>query len=388
MKAVRLFLIGFFLFCGVFEVSAKKNDFKVNAKVDQRVELMSIVARLADYQEYKNNQFKSYAEDVDKHFAKHKNHPVIKLAIKLRKENGVSYDAVASMAVHLKSDLTPKLQFSDVAPDSRWGRKDALHFTKLLRDFYKDADCKEFFKSHADTYKTVENRFQKLLTKVDFDWYKRFYGEVPNGSFNLYIGLLNGGGNFGPKVVYPNEEEDLYAIIGAWQMDKEGIPIFNDRNLPTIIHEYNHSFINHLVRANYDELKTSGEQVYAPVADKMIKLAYGNWETTMLESLVRSAVIRYLIEHDEKLAKRALESDRARGFIWIKELSVLMGIYENNRKNHPTFRSFMPFVIAYYADLAKRIDKKLNILKKANHKLLQLRNLKMVLSRLIQKSRK
>ena len=73
------------LLCGVFlllaadqmkaqtsvalEPTKNSESHAVAAKVDQRVELMSIVARLAGYEEYVNNQFKSYAADVDSYFA-------------------------------------------------------------------------------------------------------------------------------------------------------------------------------------------------------------------------------------------------------------------------------------------------------------------------------
>src|SRR5262245_1232208 len=69
----------------------------VIAKVDTRVELMSVIARLAGFQEYVRNEFKLYADDVDKHFGKHKQHPAVQFAVKIRQSNGVSFDAVMSM---------------------------------------------------------------------------------------------------------------------------------------------------------------------------------------------------------------------------------------------------------------------------------------------------
>lgn len=349
---------------GVFamQTSTDKSTeaFAIQAKVDRRVELLSIVARLAGYEEYVHDDFKIYADDVDKHFEKYKEHPVIKFAEKIRSSNSIGFDAVMSMAVHLNPPpaLTPRVPFSDQKPDKRWGKETAEEFTKLLQQFYKDADCESFFLSHASLYKTAQDRFQQLLNTVDFGWYKRFYGEVPNGTFNLYIGLLNGGGNFGPKVVYPDGKEDLYAIIGTWQMDSEGLPKYDDKNLPTIIHEYNHSFINHLVYANEPQLKTAGEKIHPPVAEKMRKLAYGNWQTMIVESLVRAAVVRYLFEHESQMPAvyKELMYERNIGFLWIQELSTLLGTYENSRAQYPTFRSFFPLVIGYFNDFSKRIE--------------------------------
>jgi hypothetical protein len=332
----------------------------VIAKVDPRVELMSIIARLAGYQEYVRNDFKLYADDVDKHFGPHKQRPAVQFAVKIRQSNSVSFDAVMAMAAHLNPPpaLTPRVAFTDTAPERRWGKDAAEEFAKLLRQFYKDADCEGFFKAHADMYRIAEERFQQLLNKVDFAWYKRFYGEAPQGDFNVRIGLLNGGGNYGPKVVHPDGKEDLYAIIGTWQTDSAGLPIYSDRTLPTIIHEFNHSFINHLVSARWRQLSAAGSKVFQSVADRMKNMTYGAPLITIQESLVRAAVLRYTFEHEAQATESALAREINNGFLWMDELFALLGVYENSRSSYPTFRSFIPIIEAYYSDLAKRIGVK------------------------------
>jgi hypothetical protein len=336
-----------------------RESFTVSAKVDPRVELMSIVARLAGYDEYVNNDFKLYADDVDKHFQKYKKHPAIEFARQLRQSNDVGFDAVMRMAVHLglPPSLASRVAFTEHIPDRRWGKEGAERFVRLLREFYNDADCESFFRSHAGLYRTAEERFQQLLGRVDFAWYGRFYGERPPGTFNLYIGLLNGGGNYGPKVIHTDGAEELYAIIGSWNVDRAGLPIYDEKNLPTIIHEFNHSFINHLIYGRRGRM-VAAEHVYRPVAERMRAQAYGDWETMVIESLVRAAVIRYLFDHEAlpEAAYKEIILQRNVGFLWIEELSMLLGVYENSRSSYPTFRSFLPLVEGYYADLAKRIE--------------------------------
>ncbi|MGE0104465.1 MAG: DUF4932 domain-containing protein [Blastocatellales bacterium] len=332
----------------------------VSARVDRRVELMSIVARLAGYEEFIRNDFKSYVTDVEDHFTKFRDHPAIEYARKVRRDRSVSYDAVMSMAVHLNQPpaLTPRVAFSDLVPDKRWGKSDGENFAKLLAEFYKDAGCEAFFESHDAMYREAEGRFQQLLTKVEFGWYGRFYGEKPAGEFHLLIGLLNGGGNFGPKVVLPDGREDLFAIIGTWRFDDQGAPLYDDRLLPTIIHEYNHSFINPLVYANEKGFRDAGSKIYQPVAGEMKRLAYGTWQTMMLESLVRAAVIRYIIEHDqnEEIRRKRVIDERNIGFLWMEDLVGLLGRYESERKRYLKFRDFMPEVIRFYDGLAPRIN--------------------------------
>lgn len=360
-----------FLFIGINAQTSANNSFKVTAKVDERIELTSIVARLAEYGEYVHNDFKIYADDVDKHFAKYKNHAVVEFARQVREKNGIGFDAVPSLAVRLNQTplLTPRVPFTADVPDKRWGKEDAEKFAELLRKFYKDADCEKFFKEHAEMYRTAESRFQKLLDKVNFSWYQKFYGELPKGTFNLYIGLLNGGGNFGPKVVLPNGKEELYSIMGTWATESDGLPSYSEDVLPTIIHEFNHSFINHLVVSQKEVYTKSGEKVFPLIKNQMLRLAYGSWETSVQESLVRAAVIRYLFENPieakifagikaEEIPFKVIELENNRGFYWMQDLVTLLGTYENARKTYPTFRSFMPIIEAYFYELPKRIDYK------------------------------
>lgn len=337
------------------------NKFGVTAKVDERVELMSIVARLAGYEEYENDQFKQYAGDVDSYFAKYKDHPAVQFARKIRSSNSIAFDAVMAMAVHLNPPpaLTPRVPFNDKIPDPRWGKDVAEQFAKLLQQFYADTDAAQFFREHAHMYQIVEERFQAQVNKVDFDWYKKFYGEVPQGSFNLFIGLLNGGGNFGPKVIFPDGKEDRYAIMGTWQVDSTGLPVYTDEGtISLIIHEYNHSFINHLTSAHEKEMSAVGEKILAPVADKLKILEYTDWQSAFNESLVRTAVICYHADHgaSPEATYRAILTERNLGFLWTEDLYALLGTYENSRSQFPTFRSFFPLIVGYFNDLSGRID--------------------------------
>ena len=135
---MRNFLCGIILilaFAGIKAQVPANKDFNVTARVDRRIELTSIIARLAEYDEYMRDDFKIYASDVDKYFAEYKNHPAVEFARKARESNGIGFDAVPSLAVHLNPDLTPKFPLSDSAPDKRWGKKNAEEFAKLLRQF-------------------------------------------------------------------------------------------------------------------------------------------------------------------------------------------------------------------------------------------------------------
>ena len=331
-------------------------------KVDQRIELLSIVFRLAGNSEYNMDRFKDYVKDIHDHFDKYKEHPVIKFAIALREKNGVSYDAVMAMAVHLKQPpvLSPVIPFTASVPESRWGIDNANKFVALLKQFYKEAKCEEFFKQHQELYKLAQERFKTtVFDSFDNSWYKLYYGKQPDGSMNIIIGLGNGGQNYGSKIVYPDGRENAYAIMGTWSVDNEGKPSYTASGyMPTLVHEFNHSFVNHLIDKNEKELEASGKLLFEPVKSIMQGQAYSNWKTMMQEALVRASVVRYLMKHnsDENDAKGEMKTQISNGFLWMKSLVDTLGYYETNRTKYPTLESFMPCLIGFYKETADKYN--------------------------------
>jgi hypothetical protein len=77
-------------------------------RVDRAVELMSIAWRLAGKPEYSRTDFKLYTDRIEAHFGKHKNHELIGFVKTLIADHSISYNAVASMALHL-DDYMPRL---------------------------------------------------------------------------------------------------------------------------------------------------------------------------------------------------------------------------------------------------------------------------------------
>ncbi|GAB3510373.1 DUF4932 domain-containing protein [Spirosoma knui] len=326
-------------------------------QVDRRIELLSIVFRLAGNNEYNGDDFAAYVRDIHQHFDAYKTHPAVVMAKQVAQANGVSFDAVMSMAIHLEQppSLTPIVAFTNAHLDKRWGATNAEKFATLLQKFYQDAHCQQFFDQHEAMYQTAINRFSQVLDKIDKNWYKQYYGTLPAGKFNVVIGIGNGGGNYGPKAILPNEQEEIYAIMGTWAVDSTQNPVYSEGAvLPTIIHEFNHSFVNALIDKHEDELEAAGKAIFPNVAEQMRRQAYTNWKTMFYESLVRASVVRYMASHNQEgsTANRQLRDEEARGFIWTQGLVDLLNDYENNRSQYPTLSSFMPRVVEFFGKTA------------------------------------
>ena len=362
-RSIRV-LLWLLLLAATASAAPKQGGLRLAPRVDERVELLSVVFRLAGNFEYNMSPLRHYTADIDSYFAPYKNHPAVEMAKKLAAERGVGFDAVMFMAVYLSPPpaLKPLVPFTDQVPEPRWGRENALQFARLLRAFYHDSHFARFYAAHQSMYRLAESRFSVVLSNLDLTWYKAFYGELPPGHFNLMLGMNNGGGSYGPHVVLPGGRQELYAIVGCWTKDEAGDPAYSGGGsdyLSVVIHEFNHSFINPLVAQHWAEF-AAASTVYQSVAKPMEALAYGDPKTMVDESLVRAAEILYFEAKDPKggWVLGRIRSEQTNGFVWMDELGELLRRYQGERDRYPTFRSFLPEVAAFYRDLAPHINDK------------------------------
>lgn len=333
------------------------------ATVDKRVEIMAIVSRLAEYDEYNQDIAKTYVAGIHAHFDAFKNDTLIKFANNIREELGIGFDAVMSMAVNLK--LTNKFTLQNNWKkdlDKRWTQDAAIQFTNLLNNFYTRSKAEVFFLQQAPYYKKITNTFQQVLAGFHLSWYNNYYGIKPKDRFSIVIGCGNAGGNYGPAITISGNVRHAYAIMGSWSFDKESNPVFKEEKyLPTLIHEFNHSFINPVLSQHKENsiLKNSVQKILDTMRTEMQKQAYGDWETILNESMVRASVVRYFIDNNpgnSKIAEDEIMDQVNRGFLWTRKLVSLLGIYENNRTKYPTIVSFYPDIITFFQSVADSIS--------------------------------
>jgi hypothetical protein len=322
---------------------------QIQPKVDERTELLSIVFRLAGSKEFVNNYLADYSKDIDVYFAPFKNHNVVKLARKLRQFNGVSFDAVMSMAVHLdiRDGIRFKEHLAEKSLDERWGVKNAEKFVKQLNWFYRDSGFDTFFANHQTLYTTAENNFSRLVSMVDFAWFQHFFGGAAGNDYNMVVSLTNGGCNYGMKVQFRDSTEEMYAIIGTYRTDSLGQPVYLKSQASTIIHEYNHSFCNPLIDLIFPEMEQQANRLYHQASEVLRKQGYRYSRSMTYEILVRACVIRYYQEknHDSERIKSLIADGKRMGFLWIEELVNALSVYEQNRDQYPALKDFMPEIV-------------------------------------------
>lgn len=347
----------FFLLMLTCNVSFSANS-TITAKVDERTELLSIVFKLAGNNEYNQGTLLDYNKQTDNYFANFKDHDAIKYARKIHRKHNISYDAVMSLAIHLKienSQISIIDSLSENGIGKRWNINIINTFVEKLNDFYTKSEFNKFFNSNKNLYNVAENRFDEVLQKINLSWYDSFYGQSPKDGYNIILSLTNGPSNYGPKTISKSGKENTYAIIGSWQVDSLNLPIYSSRSiLPTIIHEFCHSFCNHLIDKHISEFEKSGKIIFPYVRDKLKQQAYSRYQTMLYESLVRTSVIKYVEQNDtnKTIVPVYIAREQSRGFLWTDKLFDKLTVYENNRDKYPTLDKFIPEIVSLFDSLA------------------------------------
>jgi len=352
-----------------FQAYAQEKILLEEPKVDKRVELLSIVFRLAERPEYSKKMFRLYDDRVERYFEEYKNHELIQFTKSMIKERGMAYDAPMTMAIHLDDNLNLVADVTDVwQRDPRWTKENAENFVPLLQKFYKDTQFVKFFKDNVDLYTETVKRFTPYK-QMDLNWYLKFFGKEPTETFSVIIGLGIGTSNYGPSLDFTNGNKNVYSIMGVSRFDNESLPEFEISNaLAIMIHEFGHSFVNYLTEKNKEAFKESGEKIFSVVKDEMAKQAYREWVTMLNEALVRASVIKYLKDHDfeqwiievqnevlESVSDYMIKWEKKRGFLWIEELIDELEKYDKQRDKYPTLESYMPKLVEAYKIWADNI---------------------------------
>lgn len=281
----------------------------------------------------------------------------------MRKNDGVSYDAVMSMAVHVKDveTLAERVPFDrESSLDPRWHGARSRRFLDAARKFVADTKFLEFISARKPLYDFTNARLRAFVAEnADLAWFDRFFGARTHAPFIVIPGLVNGGPSYAAHVKVDGVEE-IYAIPGVWKTDKQGQPDFDASWTSILVHELTHSYVGPLLEPFRSQLESSGDKLYQATQAEMQRQAYASAGTVLNESLTRAATAQYILEHQgaEALADD-VDDEENRSFVWTGALVETLGKYAADRARYPTLDSFMPQVVACFKAAAGHVDKML-----------------------------
>ena len=340
MKKIILSLI--LVIAATFTATAQ-----IKVEVSETVELMSILARTAGYEEYSNDLAGQYTNDTETWFAPYKEHAAVALAREVRAKYGIGHERVMNMAIRLAID-NGKIVFIGDRKDLNdgWQNVDLDDFLKRLNKFYKDTRFHEFFEQHRTFYDDYTKKYEaNVMPTFHPEWFSQFYyGTAPTDRFNVIINFTCGGNSYGPWRQLTGQPRDLFAIIGYWIDPAMGRPRYD---ASVLYHEANHPFVNPLLddANNAKLLESVGPRLLSLHQSSVERTNYTDWRIVVNESLVRAAVVLYMQDAGYKTEQylNVMGAEMVqKGFPWTLDLVGTLRYYTAHRDQYKTLADFYP----------------------------------------------
>ena len=360
-KLLSLFVCSIILLPSLF--SQNKT---IDVKVDERVELVSVVCYLAGYNE--NNrarEFPDFNKSVDEYFKAYLNDTLISYVKYLKEKKEIGDDAFMTFAINLLIDdnlhFNTNTKSNVWEQDKRWTKENAYQYLSLLNEFYKKTKFKEFYNKNKSFYSQLEEGFIPVIKSINLAWFDSFYSQKTNNSFTVILCPINGPYNYGPNITYKDGKEDVYSIMGSWMFDGT---IHIDNNtvrdvIQTLIHEFNHSYCNILIEKYWKTIEKNTKKIFKLVEEEMTNQYYGEPKTMMKETLVRTVTIKYITDNMDKDSNIYIRNEESNSFFCVNDMYKALNIYSQERSKYPNFESYMPQLCEEFNNIKPKTIKKL-----------------------------
>lgn len=321
----------------------------VDVAVDENVEFVSAMCRLAGFEEYVHDVNKAYVKAIDSLMTPLKGHKAVTRLNELRNAQDLSYDAVANYAAHtaISNGHFVLLPGSDVAKcDNRWCKGQDAEMAKLMDDAYQHSGFHKFYVSQQPFYNKVLANAKSTLAKVDLKWLESFFGAPING--HIAVSLLNRG-NYGTTRQCAGQPEESVIIIGCSELDSVGIPTFHNCE-SLLVHELSHPACNPIIKKCLP-LFNDNPQIAAQLMEHELKERnYAGGNTVLYESMVRGVETQYALAHattpdDRLMIESTIKSQVAGGFLFFRELTNALTTYRLNRSQYANLAQFAPQIV-------------------------------------------
>lgn len=342
----------------------------ISVRVDDRVTLLSIVARLSGAEEYRDPRIKSeFADAVDAHFAPFRGHAAVERFRAMRAKHGVGFDAPMSLACHLGPlpELVERVDFAGCPErlDARWKLEETRAFLVELRAFVRDARVGEFLDSQRGFERGAVDRLAQAFDAARLrGWCDGFFGRRDGARFEVRVGLLCGPHNYGVglRAGQPSAPvEEITPVIGCWQWDAtQGLPMWPKGAIePLIVHELCHSYVNAQVDRAWSALEAPSAAVFSLDEPRMRGQAYSTARIVCYETVVRACVVRFARDRaGAKGEERMKAGEVAKGFLWVPAVADALAAYESLAADQRDFAAFLPTLAPVLASEAERLGKR------------------------------
>ncbi len=325
----------------------------LNVSIDPRIELLSIIQGISDYDMIQRNN--RYYNQVKSYFVPFSGMQAIASTNTLD-WIGFSYDAPVDFMLYLNQPNACSLAipYSDELIKRAQGEKNLVDYQNSIQEFAEESKFNEFWNGNKPFYNKIIDLTLNELSGIDWVAALENYFNETHNSYNLIITPLFKGG-YGTYIPKKNGEKDLYAFLPPnWNLQAD-VPYIDQNSLKEFLwHEFAHSFINPETEKQLKSINASSE-LFEPLQERMTKQAYNTWPICVNEHIVRAICIRLTETYiGKEKAEQMLSKELNQNFVYLKPILEKLKIYENERKTHKiTFADFLPEIVNVFDSISK-----------------------------------
>jgi hypothetical protein len=317
----------------------------ITLSVDPRIEVLSIVQYLAGYRPI-TELASAYRTRIDSAFHGVRGHEAVALFRDMA-ASGFSFHVPPQATLHRTLDLEPALAFPESVLARGGGEARLEAFFRRLADFRQASGFDSFYRANLAFYETLLTQTAAHIGPLqEPQLLEAYYGERMAAYTIILVPLYMAGG-FGIELPASTGSRSVFSIQGPVAAEGDDLSFGDQRSFTYLVwHEFSHSFVNPLTRARLEQVQRHAA-LYEPIAEVMRRQAYGNWESTVNEHIVRAVTTRLAYLHyGAEAGDRALRGEQERGFIHVAALCAALERYEAARDTYPTLNDFYPELLA------------------------------------------
>jgi hypothetical protein len=332
---------------------------KLNISIDPRMELLSVIQILSEYQNIVRTS--EYSKDILSYFGSFAGSKAVRKTNELLENQKFSFDAPVALMLHFSQvpELKQKTPYSDYLLKRGGGKENLDFYISDIQNFALETNFIRYWKSKQEFYKKIIDLTISELGNQDLVKTLEDYFLETQNSYNIIISPSFNGG-YGPSLPGINGKLDIYSCISTTS-NKDGIPFLSKDVLSYyVLHEFGHSFVNP-ESSKYPERIQANSKLFGPIMSDMSKMAYGSWNICVNEHILRATHIRMKYQiNDQVNISNLINQEKANRFIYIEPLVKKLLTYENQRDlKKITFAEFYPKLIDVLDSLANSDYEKL-----------------------------
>ncbi|MFC6098432.1 DUF4932 domain-containing protein [Flavobacterium qiangtangense] len=323
----------------------------VRVEIDPRIEAITLFYTLATIDTFDRKPTPSiYYKDFNTYFKPYKNHPSLTWYRNLARWD--AYD-LSSIGLYL-SDSYP-FQVEIPYAGSQLQSADMTTFLSKFNLFYKEANVKDFIKSHKKEYARITDYTKNAILKSGLlQEVERFYNRPSDGEMLIYVDALNNQGSNAITIdhnKFAGKKMFKLAYLSDETLEQTNespvtfMPLSN-----VLVHEVSHLFVSDFI-PKYKERLEAIKHVFLTTA-KGKTLPESEWQNELDELIVRVCVAKILgIKYGAAAEAKEVEN-QSKHFKDFKAVHAFFDNYTSNRTRYKNSTEFYPELILFLETLA------------------------------------